>query len=54
MLGAASRVRYSISIVAVNAADAMAAFNDSVKDAQRMQKRLPSLLKGMEDLKVCM
>ncbi|CAM9129624.1 unnamed protein product, partial [Hapterophycus canaliculatus] len=51
VLGAASRVRYSVSIVAVTAADAMAAFNESVKDAQRLQKRVPSLLEEMEGLK---
>lgn len=53
MIGAASRVRYSVSVVALTAADALAVFDESVKEATCMQKRLPSLLGKMEELKVC-
>lgn len=52
MIGAASRVRYSVSVVACTAADALAAFEESVKEAKRMQKRLPALMDEMEGLKV--
>lgn len=52
MIGAASRVRYSVSIVALTAANALAAFDESVTEAKHMQKRLPSLLEEMEGLKV--
>lgn len=52
VIGAASRVRYSVSVVACTAADALAAFKNGVKEANRMQKRLPSLMEEMEGLKV--
>lgn len=53
VIGAASRVRYSVSVVACTAADALAAFEKDVREANRMQKRLPSILEEMEGLKVC-
>ncbi len=53
MIGAASRVRYSVSVVALTAADAMVVFDESVKEANLMQTRLPPLLGEMEELKVC-
>ena len=52
VIGAASRVKFSVSVVAATAIDAFAAFDESMKEAKRMQKRLPSLMEEIEVLKV--
>lgn len=52
VIGAASRVKYSVSVVAATAIDAFAAFDESMNEAKRMRKRLPSLMEEIEVLKV--
>lgn len=52
VIGAASRVRYSVTVVALTAEDANAVLEERIDEARRLQIRQPILMKEMEALKV--
>lgn len=52
VIGAASRVRYSATVIGLTANDAYATLDEQISEAIRLQHRLPCLLKEMDTLKV--
>ena len=52
VIGAASRVRYSVTVTALIAADAYTVFDERLKEAKRLQLQLPALMVEIRALKV--
>lgn len=52
VISAASRVRYSVTVTALIAADAYTVFDERLKEAKHLQLRLPALMLEIRALKV--